>query len=90
MLKKLQIVLMTLMLTTVLGTQVFAENIGVDRNMNNTQTNTTSYQSANTNYYRTTATDGNYRRNWGWLELLGLIGLAGLRGRNENPEPNRK
>jgi MYXO-CTERM domain-containing protein len=91
MLKKIQIVLMAFMLTTVLGTQVFAENIDGYGNVNNTQTHATNYQGTNTTNYRTTATDGTYRgSNWGWLGLLGLIGLAGLRGRNENREPNRK
>ncbi|ERI09763.1 WGxxGxxG family protein [Aneurinibacillus aneurinilyticus] len=88
MLKKLRIVLMAFMLTTVLGTQAFAETAGVD---GHPRTNTNTYQGTHTNTYRTTATDGAYRgNNWGWIGLLGLAGLAGLRGRNKDPEPDRK
>ncbi len=34
-----------------------------------------------TNNYRTTALDNNRGTNWGWLGLIGLAGLFGLRSR---------
>ncbi|WP_054023677.1 WGxxGxxG family protein [Bacillus sp. FJAT-28004] len=36
----------------------------------------------NANNYRTNATTDDRRNNWGWLGLLGLTGLIGLRSRD--------
>jgi MYXO-CTERM domain-containing protein len=40
-----------------------------------------AYNPAGTRY-RTTATTTGRNSNWGWLGLLGLFGLAGMRSRN--------
>jgi MYXO-CTERM domain-containing protein len=80
MLKKLRTTVLALTLVTAISSPVFAEG---NRNQNVNNTNT--YQGNN---YRTTAADND--TDWGWIGLLGLAGLFGLRGRNRNPEPDRR
>lgn len=48
--------------------------IAVNTTMNNANNTTHAY----------TTTDNN--TNWGWLGLVGLLGLAGMRNRSKNPE----
>lgn len=82
MLRKLRIVVLALALVTAVNVPVFAE--GVNDNVNN-RNNVNTYQGNN---YRTAATDNDV--DWGWIGLLGLAGLFGLRGRNRDPEPERR
>jgi MYXO-CTERM domain-containing protein len=46
--------------------------------------NTTMDNANNTTTRAYATTDNN--RNWGWLGLVGLLGLAGMRNRSKNPE----
>lgn len=58
---------------------------GTNMNSNNYRTNTTGYNGTNVhaNNYRAKAT-GNNGSNWGWLGLIGLFGLAGMRSRGRD------
>lgn len=78
MFKKLNTIILALVLTVSMGASAFAETGGAS--------NTGANQGYN-NMYRTTAADND--TDWGWIGLLGLAGLAGLMGRNRNREMQR-
>lgn len=62
-------------LALILVVPAFAEN-------NNMNTNDMNTNNVNTNSYNANATRNDNDTDWGWLGLLGLAGLVGLRRRN--------
>ncbi|WP_135554806.1 WGxxGxxG family protein [Paenibacillus cymbidii] len=77
--------LMYLLLPAILGTSIVvcaagaagtSTGYGNPNGMNNNGMNNTGSN------YQTKATTNDNRNNWGWLGLVGLFGLAGLRSRN--------
>jgi MYXO-CTERM domain-containing protein len=77
MLRKMNVIILTMVLTLSIGLIANAETGGAGN---------TGGQ-GNNNMFRTTAADNG--TDWGWLGLLGLAGLAGLAGRNRNRNPER-
>ncbi|OIB00702.1 hypothetical protein AK95_26420 [Paenibacillus sp. LC231] len=59
----------------ILVVPAFAEN-------NNMNSNDMRTNNVNTNGYNTNAVGNDNDTDWGWLGLLGLAGLVGLRRRN--------
>ncbi|MBU5347536.1 MULTISPECIES: WGxxGxxG family protein [Paenibacillus] len=59
----------------ILAVPAFAEN-------NNMNSNDMRTNNVNTNGYNTNAVGNDNDTDWGWLGLLGLAGLVGLRRRN--------
>lgn len=102
-LKKLNVIMLALILTVTMSLTAFAEadgtigagNTGGTSTPNNTTGNTGvgvtgNGAPANThtnNMYRTTAVDTD--SDWEWIGLLGLAGLFGLRGRNREQNPQK-
>lgn len=103
MFKKLNAIILALVLTVFMGASAFAEtggagntggtnagmtgNKGAGAGTGAGVSGTTGVNQGYTNMYRTTAADND--TDWGWIGLLGLAGLAGLMGRNRNREIQR-
>ena len=96
--KKLNAIILALVLTLPMGLTVNAEtgvgNTGGTNTPGNITGNTNTGGTSgpgnvvpgdtgiNNNTYRTTATDND--ADWEWIGLFGLLGLAGLMGRNRD------
>jgi len=66
--------------------QTNTDGVTHDYRANNVTNNQAHRYRATANNYRTTAVDNNRGTNWGWLGLLGLTGLFGLRSRERERE----
>ncbi len=82
-----------LKLTGFLGTGIFALALMLSSGTINAQTNpnlrtpTTNDREINT--VRTTTTDRDHDTDWGWIGLLGLLGLGGLLPKKRTIEYDR-